>query len=369
MKHTIYLLAILFTLTACNNGLEEQETAVITESINESEWIKYESGQYDFSFTYPPDWILEEDGNTVRIHSLEKDLYLYSEYLDIEIVSSTFDDLKSEIENSDRLEDGTSLAQFSEATEVNINGATSLKGEHATAIGTPVVFYYIPLEGNGLWITRYSGFDASEERIISTFTLENDNEETPADGSKPPSESNEILEDQTSGVEDWESYRNEKYGFTFKYPTEFTLKDGEDLSDKNYQSHILFSGLDLRSKNDANKVIFIQIFQNNQSLDLEAYIRDDMYNPEMNDHFNDPKYKDLITIGWSQNESDIMKTWYQGLAQNRGGWESITYLQNKTKPEEIFRILFNSSDGISEEAAMKEYQAFIEVISTLQFTE
>lgn len=177
------------------------------------------------------------------------------------------------------------------------------------------------------------------------------------------------ISSNTTNSNDWNHYTNQVYGFTFEYPKDFFLEDGDDLSDENLPSRLLFSGLDLRHENDNGSVIFFQIFSDADSLDLEEYILSDMYNPKDNDIFNDPKYKDLVTIGWSNEENNLINMWSQGLKQALDAWESVTYLQNKNNPEEIFRIGFGSSDGINNEVAMEEYQIYSSVISTLQFVE
>jgi hypothetical protein len=80
----------------------------------------------------------------------------------ITITNKQYETLKSEIEDSDRIDDGTSLAQFSEDVSIeDIGGISAMKGTRATAFGPLMEYYYISLPSNVTLYIEY--FEATIE--------------------------------------------------------------------------------------------------------------------------------------------------------------------------------------------------------------
>ncbi|MFH1534713.1 MAG: DUF5991 domain-containing protein [Patescibacteria group bacterium] len=156
----------------------------------------------------------------------------------------------------------------------------------------------------------------------------------------------------------WKTYRNEEY--EFKYPSEFSLKEGKDTSELNYQSGIIFSGPGLR--NDRVSLSFYT-HDNPELLNLYDYITKkygEYYGKE--DYLAGNEY-----ITWINDKGDAIDTWKQSLRQDLDGFGSQVFLQNIQNLDTVIVVYFNT--GSKKEAAENDYIIYNQIISTFRFLE
>jgi len=134
----------------------------VNGDIDISDWLTYTNEEYGFGFRYPKDWLLNDNGSSISLRTDEVKNIAYTNAMTISIINKQYETIKNEIENSDRIDDGTSLAQFSDDILIeDMDGASAMKGIHATAFGPFMQYYYIPLTNSVALYIEY--FEATDE--------------------------------------------------------------------------------------------------------------------------------------------------------------------------------------------------------------
>jgi hypothetical protein len=169
------------TVEAVNTNLNTSTES--NEVVDTSDWLTYTNEEYGFSFRYPGDAKLIENANNLPYPGI-------SFFSDITVDNTKQEDLQGvtvafaltdldlttltqKIEQSDTSR-GLTLAKVGPIQEGTLNQLTVYQGSHATAIGIPTDFYYIPLKNNfALFIFYNSDKNNVNGNIINTLSVEN----------------------------------------------------------------------------------------------------------------------------------------------------------------------------------------------------
>jgi len=181
--------ALANTNDMANNGelIGDDTNAANAEasSVDTSDWNTYTNEEYGFSFQYPNGTKLDETNNydyapnlsfikDINLNSTAQNAYK-STAVDFAITDLDLENLSKKIEQSDVTPDGYSLAKVGSTQEVVLNQVAAHQGSHATAIGVPVDFFYVPLKNNFALFIYYHKSDknAVGEHIINTLSIRN----------------------------------------------------------------------------------------------------------------------------------------------------------------------------------------------------
>lgn len=185
-----------------NMGVNSNSTGPIS-SADISDLSQYTNNKYGFSFRYPNDWTLTEQKNVIDVWDPQVITITYKDSFRLIITNDSFEQYKNKIEQSDVLEDGTSLALFNnDQIEKEIDGHKTIIGTHITAIGINQQYYYIFLD-------KYTAlyFEFNEPDALINANVAN------------------IIESLNFWSADSKVYENEQYNVQFRYPSDFILKD------------------------------------------------------------------------------------------------------------------------------------------------
>lgn len=150
--------------------------------IDTSDWLTYENKEYGFSFRYPSESKLIENANSspypgisflsnTSVDSTKKEnwesITAVFAVTELDLITLT-----KKIEQSDTSGDIT-LAKVGPIQERTLNQFTVYQSSHATAIGIPTNFYYVPLKNNFALFIFYNG-DKNDLNIniINTLRIE-----------------------------------------------------------------------------------------------------------------------------------------------------------------------------------------------------
>ncbi|MFH1894805.1 MAG: hypothetical protein ABH813_02810 [Patescibacteria group bacterium] len=162
----------------------------------------------------------------------------------------------------------------------------------------------------------------------------------------------QITKDETAGlvpseVEGWQTYRNEEYGFEFKYPKELSFKE--------------WGVKNLEFSNDG-LTVFLEILNNPQLFNLHDYIVNEYGK-------NGPLiYKDLTKnewVEWANEKRDAVDIWTYGFVPNIEGFEGDTFLQDTRKLNTVILVRFNAMEKNSSE----NENIYTQMLSTFRFIE
>ena len=192
--------------------------------------------------------------------------------------------------------------------------------------------------------------------VVNDEPVDDNNNEIIPDNNIPDDADDDISEIDTS---DWKTYRNEEYGFEFKYPKDFELNDSE--SDELYKPH--------NSKLIVwvSKMLCCKIsFDDGMSMEI-SYSADKSKYPNMDNLLEDEKK------GVSEETHSIEKYSYK----NFEGIKTIAIYPKIYKAEYI-DLFLKTDDGFysfswyvsdPEDRGFTYTNYFIPMLSTFKFTE
>ncbi|TSC53631.1 MAG: Uncharacterized protein LiPW39_158 [Parcubacteria group bacterium LiPW_39] len=349
-----------------------------------ADWQTYRNEKYGFEFRYPKEWdnIVESvDKSYVGFFNEERFAAVYNDYggltpgffaeqrefaaVDVNmykkgslvgtenLIVNEGIDLKQFVQNVIRLCRPESLE------EIKLGDNLAYRCSVTTTSGRDEKIVYSKLNGNILTISTISGYDYKDydtllnvfNKILSTF---------------------KFINDQTA---DWQTYRNEKYGFEIKYPKYYKAADKKASVCKAGQT---YDGVDsLKPGQKVYEIIFCFLKEplsywlakpekDNSVPDfsIALFSEDDYYRKELLnspiydlsinslESFNSNRFEKIENLGWEG---------YRFYNAYEAGWEEDFYLIPIKDKGLILEI------GFYKEPGMRSFSG-LDIISTFKFT-
>ncbi len=182
--------AVALLGASCWKGIQTNTNVAVlngntnsSDQIDTSDWLTYTNEEYGFSFRYPDTSKLVENENNLPypgisfLNDISVDNTKQEDWQGVTVIFVVTDldltTLTNKIEQSDTSQ-GVTLAKVGSIQNVTLNGLDAYQGSHATAVGIPTNFYYIPVKNNfALYIFYKVDKNNMNEDIISTLTVAN----------------------------------------------------------------------------------------------------------------------------------------------------------------------------------------------------
>lgn len=262
-------------------------------------WQTYRNEAYGFEFKYPKEnfSFLNE---TKNLYIQENGTYNYpfhvqinqSEYNNLEDFLNQFNDAKWKTNNKDKIE------------KINLFNTTAIKITSYDIPQAPnFISYHFLKNGNHIVLNlMYLNNEFSDneigEKILSTFKFI----------------------DSTAG---WQTYRNEEYGFEFKYPKNYSLSDLSTNKSVSFDTEGPGTGLNIEIKKESSSDKINELKQTEQSLGVKI--------------FNEKNW----TMFYHEGKGMITGLWYTAIAQ-LDNENIIIVILNRSGTEELFNQILST---------------------------
>ena len=233
----------------------------------------YTNDEYGSMFTYPENWVLTEldDWQQTGLSTvILSDIQIEeTDYLVVQYTDRSFLDFKTWYNTLDALDNNVSGISDSHETRV-VNGGSVILGEHPTAIGVTQKFRFYENDSGYNFFAYYADGSASTDtykQILDSIQMDS-----------------EALDMQT--------YANEEYGFSFKYPTKWGEVSSAVSSHSPDWIYIDFSNNIHNNPTEGVGTVGMQLFHDDHSITIEgessfvASLNDESFNLEPEEFAN-----------------------------------------------------------------------------------
>ena len=243
------------SIESCRAECEATTTPSTAPSNIPANWKTYKNDKYGFEFKYPPDFIIDQSNSDwvwfwSEIQSENKNCNQSTKdciagpvkifAMSVKITPSVNQNLETSYKNSEIYK--KEFSAFMGVKDLVINGNSAIQAEYCLEAGTK------ENNCNGRVGRMMYDIFIIHESMMFNFVIS-----TP-DASKILSSFK--FTDSQIDTSEWKTYRNDKYGFEFKYPPDFVIGDSSDNT-SNFDVQILVTRYDKRDEPITDDRVFV----------------------------------------------------------------------------------------------------------------